>query len=269
MRRNVRVALLGASFLVLPAIMIGCDGGGGDDFGEYGGEVQLLKIRIGTSPLATGSAVFYSDYVPATGETMPGENPYSALPIDTCVTNDSATVGTDGTYTTVNVGSEVRLVGDAGTLVLTMTTAGSFTFYESETPGAGSNFPDASFADVEWDNPATTLADAISVPPALTVTAPDPSLQVVTVPTNGNMTFTWTTVGSEEILIAFLTFPGGICRVNDDGTFDVPTSFLSAINTTSGIVGIIAADFGFENVDFGAGERSVVTMGANGQVWQY
>lgn len=265
-----RGALLSASVLALGAIAMGCDGGDdGASFLDdaYGGQVQLQKLNLGGSPLALGFAEFYSAYTPATGETI-SENPYGALPLDQCVPYSSLSSGTDGSYTSANVGDVVRIVGDAGTLTLGVNTFGDYTYYESATPGSGDDFPGASFADVEFDTPATTLADALSIPGDVALTAPDPSQPVAAVPTSGDMTFTWTPVGAEEVIISFQAAQGGLCRVNDDGSFNVPAAFLANVST-NGFVVFVAADLGFANVDLGAGERSVLTVGFNGQAWQY
>ncbi len=270
MRLKRSGALLGASVLALAAVAIGCTGSEDEaTFGDYGGQVQLQRLNLGTTELAQAFAEFYTEYTPATGEQVPSENPYAALPLDTCVPSSAVTIGTDGTYTSANVGANVRIVGDGGTITMPVNTVGSYTYYETSAPGPGTDVPPASFADVEWDTPATSLADAIGIPEFINVTAPDPASPATVVPTSGVMTFTWTSVGAEEILISFLTSPGGLCRLSDDGSFDVPASFLAAINNTSGFVAIVAIDLGFENVDFGTGERSVNMIGYTGQAWQY
>jgi hypothetical protein len=113
---------------------------------------------------------------------------------------------------------------------------------------------------VEFDAPATTWSNEIMVPPALAVTAP-PALETATIPTSGDLTFTWTAAGSEAMVIRM--FGVGDCVIEDDGSFAVPASFLANVPNGPGAMVIIAIADGEASFN----GRTVLTLGGSGRYW--
>jgi hypothetical protein len=247
------------SFLSLVLAITGC---ATDDEYLYGGEIQTIHLTLGPSAVASGSVYLYEDYVPATGEPEPSDFPYSLIPVDTCIPRP--VFAGDGQYIGLDVGEAIDVVGTGGTLTLPRTAdpeacGGATLCYLSEFV-PGTTIPAGTSADVMWSGSEQA---EIHQPETIAVTQPDPALGKLTVDKTRDLAFRWTPGTSDVLLIAFLTSQYQICRVTDDGEFDVPAATVALSDPTSGTIAIVRGDITTRKL----GDRTVNIIPLTGRGW--
>jgi len=269
--------LVALGVFVLAAAAVGCGGAGGfggnsastptpsgsntptptgtgTPGGSFGGYVTLSHVRVeipannSFNETVSAAAAFYQPI--AVSVATPA--------LDSCTFTTPGATPTPAAVISRDAGSDVQLSGPASIDMPSANNAG-FLYYMATSLPVGDAAGGATYS-VSWPGAtggveAETFSNALVVPGALSVTAPD-FTQVVSL--GGDLPITWTGSSSTPATITITTVVsasdyGSItCRVTDDGSFTVPGSLIAQLPSGNGTIGVMRSSQAFRSLADGS-----------------
>ena len=245
----MRRALVPYFRYVLPCALLGtaCTSPGGDSDVERGGAVAVTRARLGANETLTAVAAFFAP---------PGPPEESWPARDACVVSAPAP-SPSPTGTPVqwrDAGSHVSLHGGSSALTLTRFETGGAIVYLAAPDADPADVPlgvtyDLTIAGSTAPNgiASKTIEDALEMPPAVGLSAPDFSSGAVAL-SGTSLHVGWSGgVGGREALVTLLVSgtAGSVtlrCATADDGSFALDAAHLAGLPSGPGLLGVTRAD---------------------------